>query len=374
MSGKMRFANVVVFGDSLSDIGIKDQTVLGRVVKALGAMTTNPGGRFSDCRNWCDHMFEAATGRSLMAGDAAAVRATSKAHQSFGAASATGGGDSFRYANYAEGGACGATPHSALLRIALGTMKEQVKSFRRDWAAHKAGPGERTLFLVWFGANDLYTAGSPANLMAGVATEVASAQRNELAALVGPQNARFVFVDMGLPLSATRYQKVFDQARVDREAAFADLKAAQLKAQAAGAPKAAGKELEKAAKQAERERKAEYELRRMLNNFESGVLLYNHTLRETAARNGDAFVEMSSVLSRESVTALLEGLRLIPGSQAEGTSKRHVTAADYERTQELVHVTSSDDAHPTDRIYKTMWDRIAATLGERQFGFGRLAG
>lgn len=370
----MRFANVIVMGDSLSDIGIKAQTTLGRVVKALGAMTTNPSGRFSDCRNWCDHMFEAASGSTLMAGDVATALAVSRRHQSFGAQSATPGAASFRYANYAEGGACGATPHKALLRIALGTMKAQVKSFRHDWATHKPGPGERTLFIVWFGANDLYTAGSPANLMAAVATEVAVQQRNELAALVGPQNARFVFIDMGMPLSATRYQKVFDQARVDRDAALAALGTAQAKAQGAGAPDKARKQLAKARREAEKETKAEYELRRMLNNFESGVLLYNHTLREAAAKHGDAYVEMSPVLSRESVTSLLEGLRLIPGSQVKGTSNRYVGAAEYEATDGLVHVTSSDDAHPTDRIYKVMWDHIAATLHERQYGFGRLPG
>lgn len=366
----MRFSNVIVMGDSLSDIGIKAQTTLGRVVKALGAMTTNPTGRFSDCRNWCDHMFEAATGHTLMAGDVGTALAASRRHQSFGAAAATPGQASFRYANYAEGGACGAAPYKALLRIALGTMKAQVKSFKHDWVTHKAGPGERTLFIVWFGANDLYTAGSPANLMAAVAHEVAVQQRNELAALVGPQNARFVFVDMGMPLSATRYQKLFDQARVDRDAALAKLTSAQ----AASAADKARKDLAKARSAADKELKAEYEVRRVLNNFESGVLLYNHSLREAAGRHGDAFVEMSPVLSRESVSSLLEGLRLIPGSQAKGTSDRHVGAADYEATDGLVHVTSSDDAHPTDRIYKTMWDRIAATLHERQYGFGRLPG
>jgi hypothetical protein len=241
-------------------------------------------------------------------------------------------------------------------------------------SSRSAGPGERTLFIVWFGANDLYTAGSPANLMAAAATEVAERQRNELATLVGPQNARFVFIDMGLPLSATRYQTVFDQARVDRDAALAALTAAQRTAQAAGAPQKAGKDLAKAQKEAERELKSEYEIRRMLNNFESGVLLYNHTLRETALRHGDAFVEMSSVLSRESITSMLEGLRLIPGSQKKGTSKRWNTAQGYDNEQELVHLTTSDDAHPTDRIYKLMWDRIAETLNERQYGFGRLPG
>jgi phospholipase/lecithinase/hemolysin len=370
----VRFSNLVVMGDSLSDIGIKARTALGRMVKALGAMTTNPAGRFSDCRNWCDHMFEAATGSTLLAGDVATALAASRRHQGFGPASATPGAQSFRYANYAEGGACGATPHRALLRIALGTMGSQVKSFRRDWASHKAGPGERTLFVVWFGANDLYTASSPANLMAGVATEVASVQRNELATIVGPQNARFVFVDMGLPLSATRYQTAFDRARVEREAALAGLRGAQRAAQAAGSPEKAAKDLAKAEKDAARELKADYEVRCMLNNFESGVLLYNHTLRETALRNGDAFVEMSSVLSRESITSMLEGLRLIPGSQQEGTSKRYSSAADYDAEQELVHLTTSDHAHPTDRIYKLMWDRIAQTLHERQYGFGRLPG
>ena len=47
--------NVIVFGDSLFDIGVKWTTGMGRFARKIGKMTVNPSGRFSDCRNWTDY-------------------------------------------------------------------------------------------------------------------------------------------------------------------------------------------------------------------------------------------------------------------------------------------------------------------------------
>jgi len=219
----MQFRNVVVFGDSLSDIGIMAKTGMGKFAKKIGQMTVNPTGRYSDCRNWTDHMYEAATGRSLVAGDVAATISASKQHQSYSAVSkCDAGADSanwFRYANYAMGGACGGTPYATSKRIALSTMKDEVTAFKKDFGKGINGKGERFLFIVWFGANDLYTAGLPPTQMGSVAIKIASKRRNEIAALVGPQYAKFVFANLGMPLSAARYQEKFDRQQQKSRAA-----------------------------------------------------------------------------------------------------------------------------------------------------------
>ena len=58
--------HVIIFGDSLSDIGRKAKTIMGKAALAMGQMTINITNRFSDCRNWTDFMFEDASGSSLI--------------------------------------------------------------------------------------------------------------------------------------------------------------------------------------------------------------------------------------------------------------------------------------------------------------------
>ena len=352
------FRNVVVFGDSLSDIGIMAKTGMGMFAAGIRQMTVNPTGRYSDCRNWTDHMYEAATGASLVQGSAKATMAASKPHQSFSALSKWNGPDDkwFRYANYAMGGACGGIPHALGKRMALSTMKDEVKSFTKDFSANVHSRGERFLFFVWFGANDLYTAGLPANRMAGVAEKIARKRRNEIAALVGPQNAKFIFVNLGLPLSAARYQEQFDRSEKKNQAAMSKLLLG-------GRSKNDLKITDKFAS-----------TRKLINNFESGALLFNHTLRELAANNGDTFVDMASILSRESVSSLLAQLHLVEGVQQTGTSKQFVSAAHYDSIDSPMQLSTSDKAHPTDRVYRLMWEKIRETLWERQYTFGNLPG
>lgn len=49
---------LVVFGDSMSDIGNKRVTGTGKFARMLGMMRTNEVGRFSDNRNWTDFLWE----------------------------------------------------------------------------------------------------------------------------------------------------------------------------------------------------------------------------------------------------------------------------------------------------------------------------
>jgi phospholipase/lecithinase/hemolysin len=66
----MRMDTVVVFGDSLSDIGKKWKTNSGKAALWAGEMYVSPTGRYSDCRNWTDFMVEAATGKTMIVGSA----------------------------------------------------------------------------------------------------------------------------------------------------------------------------------------------------------------------------------------------------------------------------------------------------------------
>jgi hypothetical protein len=216
---------VVVFGDSLSDIGKKWTTGSGRVARLTNQMYVSPTGRFSDCRNWTDFMFEAATGLTMVVGTAAETIDLSRRH-----ASLTSDGlvltytpHSFRYANYAEGGACGDTPAGTYPAV-LGTFKDQVDAFKKDCRASQIYLGH-TLCIVWFGANDLYTAGREAEGMKQVAEQIADTQRERLSLIVADHNRRmlgrarrstnackFVFVDLCRPLASVRYAARLQQA------------------------------------------------------------------------------------------------------------------------------------------------------------------
>ena len=122
----MLMDTVLVFGDSLSDIGRKWKTKAGRMATSTNQMYVSSSGRFSDCRNWTDYMIEAATGKSLVVDSAAGTIALSKMHTSLSNESLLEGLNSFYFANYAEGGACGDKPAS--MGPFLGTFKGQV-----DW-------------------------------------------------------------------------------------------------------------------------------------------------------------------------------------------------------------------------------------------------
>jgi hypothetical protein len=100
--------SVIVFGDSLSDIGKKWKTKSGKMARATNQMYVSPTGRFSDCRNWTDFMFEAATGLSMIVGTAKDTIALSARHTSLSRSSLVINAspeDSdpwyFQYANYA---------------------------------------------------------------------------------------------------------------------------------------------------------------------------------------------------------------------------------------------------------------------------------
>ncbi len=48
--------NLIIFGDSMTDIGIKKGSVYGVLGRALREMRVNEIGRFSDRKNWTDFL------------------------------------------------------------------------------------------------------------------------------------------------------------------------------------------------------------------------------------------------------------------------------------------------------------------------------
>ncbi len=353
----MRVRNVVVFGDSLSDIGLKVQTYLGKFAKnVLGAVTVSPSGRFSDCRNWTDHMYEAATGNSLIKGTKAATMAASRPHQTLTSQSLVMGNNvahgpgtvlnpkRFYYANYAVGGDCGGIPSNMKGKFGLGEFKDQVKRFETDWrrlhgATQQRDPADdelKTLFLVWFGANDLYTAKCSEMAMADVARKVARKRRRELVDIVGAQNARFAFVNLAPPLSSVRYQQRLQNGAV-----------------------------------------TDQDIRRL----ETGVALYNGILKGCAMENGDGYVDIARAVEPGVLRGILLKLNLIDGTaQPQGTSNRHISSAEYD-VRAAVRIASlppnravatSDLAHPTDPIYRYMWKNIKKEIGNKQWEFGNV--
>ena len=153
--------HVIIFGDSLSDIGRKAKTIMGRAAVRMKAMTINMTNRFSDCKNWTDFMFEDASGSSLIKENHSdTIKASAAFHRL--KANWVLGPDAklrFRYANYAMGGAVGGRIKTLLPGLGITSFAEQVKEFKEDYAklslTEKAGA--KFLFIVMFGSNDIYT-------------------------------------------------------------------------------------------------------------------------------------------------------------------------------------------------------------------------
>jgi|GEM_PF-4029640 len=158
--------NLVVFGDSLSDIGIMSATYLGMVAKTLGAMTTNETGRYSDGRNWTDFLYEWIGSDTLLGVDAATTVKKSGKYQTLTANSliplsnSTIGGAPICYANLAQGGAVAASDVPAMggTLSTLSTQCDRYIDQRRALGPAFTGPA---LHIIWIGLNDIVTCNRP---------------------------------------------------------------------------------------------------------------------------------------------------------------------------------------------------------------------
>ena len=381
----IQIRTVIVFGDSLSDIGKKVKENMGAYARRAGKMTVSPTGRFSDCRNWTDFMFEAAGGDSLVVDDAGESIKKSEVYTTLTEESwALGKSDpkSFRYANYAVGGACGDTPHT--MTYALGTFKDQVDEFEKD--SKKFGELGSTLIIIWFGANDLYTAERPPAQMGAVATVIAGDQRARLLEILKKLNVleyRFIFVDLARPLTSVRYQMRLEKAKTalinavqpDMEGygplpgnpppkRYERLGLLGPLVQAARENEWAAAELSALNKQLEE-----------IEGLETGVRLFNATLNKVAAKNGDRVVQMGTWLAEEQIRALV---RSNYQHGAQPGNAKHISSQQYDLLKKdkefATHLTTVDQAHPTDEMYRLIWLKIYEDIQAAGCTFGNLTG
>jgi lysophospholipase L1-like esterase len=389
-----RMNTVVVFGDSLSDIGKKWTTKSGRAARLGNEMYVSPTGRFSDCRNWTDFMYEAATGSTLIVKSASDSIAKSSSHYSLTSKSFNNlENQSFMYANYAEGGACGDTPASK--GPFLGTFKDQVDAFEKDCKSLTTALGN-TLFIIWFGANDIYTAGRQAAEMAQVAEQIARTQRGRLNLIVrshnetalGPTKAvnygcKFIFCDLCRPLTSVRYSLRLKNAEdkvkalLGKEYVAATRRLGDVSTalhtyqQAFNSPQQyrPGKNWRGIANEMELLR-AQVEATKELEN---GVLVFNATLAAIAHQNGDRVVEVSWCVSEDTVRKLVTGnYRLIAGAMSTAV-KTHIPAMSYGESTTSQHITTIDEVHPSDEMYRLLWLQIYEQIKRSGCTFGKLS-
>ncbi|MRH87821.1 hypothetical protein GFY24_10225 [Nocardia sp. SYP-A9097] len=222
--------NLIVLGDSLSDIGIKREAPTGMFARALGKMRTNEVGRYSDGKNWADFLVEWMGGEPLIRGDKKQTEYATEPHRTLTTNSLvlrTNFGDlaPVKYANYAEGGAIAASDWKPKAG-ALGYLKEQVSAYinaRRKLIDQNQFTGH-TMHIIWIGLNDIITAKRevPANPgpidKPGTGIRPLVQEINELVNEIcdsfptNPSFEHFVLIDLPSPLVSVRFQdKVADK-------------------------------------------------------------------------------------------------------------------------------------------------------------------
>jgi hypothetical protein len=206
----IKIDRVVIFGDSMSDIGHKRVSGMGRIARSIGAMRTNKVGRFSDGKNWTDFLWEWSGGQSMFERDASRTDELSKHHMKLGKFSRFGAParNGFSYVNYAEGGAMGASDRFGM---GLGTFKAQVKSYTDQIKQGNVETGN-VLHIIWFGLNDLVTNGRSKDKMKAVAVEMCGLCEKIMTNCGG--KAYFLFANIPNPQGAVRYMNKEDTQKV----------------------------------------------------------------------------------------------------------------------------------------------------------------
>ena len=192
-----KISRVVIFGDSVSDIG----NMKARNLSKLPMVQLNEWGRFSDGKNWVDYFWESVGGTMFDRGDVSKTLKESKQHLSL-ATAASGGKGKMELVNYAEGGAVGWHKSEGeswggyFTSSLLSTLKEQVTKYNaeRKKAWGSVFSDKETLFIIWIGANDVVTVNREPDAMPGVADYVFDVARS---LLDGAQGSHVVIV--GLP-------------------------------------------------------------------------------------------------------------------------------------------------------------------------------
>lgn len=371
--------HVVVFGDSLSDIGRKWSQPMGMVASCipedgLRMLAVSATGRFSDSKNWTDYMFEATAGRDLISPSReATILASGEYHRLSSRWIQPPGGSRFRYANYAVGGAVGWKASAITKKIGLTTFSDQVDEFEEDFAAvSRAGTQNQHnfLFIVMFGANDIYTDEKDSNVSKSIGNGIIK-QCERLTKILkghGPSPS-FVVAGVGYP-----HQSIFFTSQLE------SLKSEERRELALLGRSSMQDPLARALVSAPRK---DYESK--VARMHGQVATLNTCLRqhcELTATNWHYFS------MRESLLALHEDADTL-GIDVT----RHQTVAQFEKIshkKDNIHyhnpdnvalktpqgrspLFTADQKHPTSHGYRYLWTRMHGLLSDKSLKFGLLA-
>ncbi|WP_347556128.1 SGNH/GDSL hydrolase family protein [Robbsia sp. KACC 23696] len=372
-------SNIVVFGDSLSDIGQKWKTPTGRLGIMLKEMFVSPNGRYSDGGNWTDHMIEAASPVTLLKKTAEATFKRSARHHGMrGSRSTIRGARPFQYANYAMGAAVGDGQHFNKLasQMAFTSFKDQVDLFEQDIRKITGDLGN-TLFIIWFGANDLYTDGRPSNTMDSTVKAVIE-QRNRLSRLMTSRNSPCQFVNVGLlgPMTIVRYIRQLKEA-VNAAVEASNISLSEVLATSTWFTS----QLENAKKiqralPVPRTARAFITLDKVIEDIDRCVIgadLYNAKLRLATETSGDAFADIAFHFNEAVIKHFVE---FYPGALAVGAQDSvaaHFSRDGYIKASKgMVPIATIDELHPTDPVYAQMWEVIFQAIRGTNWTFGDL--
>ena len=396
--------HVVVFGDSLSDIGRKWSQPMGMVAGLLpeclpGESRLSPSmrmlavsatGRFSDSKNWTDYMFEDTAGQSLISPTReATIAASGEYHRLSSRWINPAGGSRFRYANYAVGGAVGWKAVNVDKKAGLTTFSDQVKEFERDLRGISMAGGGRWLFIVMFGANDIYTDVKTTNRSKEIANGIIK-QCEKVSELVGETIADFVVTGVARPQQSVFYSAQLAGKSMAVQQAEGQVKASKFLYEGRKNTGSAVRnnkqdrfqltEAEKILQQAEKEKK---EFNDLCNSLNDQAVVLNQAVFAACVGKGWHYFSMREAMLalQEAAPSLNINARLAQTPAHFGMTSHKKGNIHFSNPEDTrldvsgVHALfTADQKHPTSRGYKALWTRMQELLEKEGLAFGILAG
>ena len=280
---------------------------------------------------------------------------------------------------------------------ALGSFEGQVDEFIR-YAGDDYDYGH-TLFIIWFGANDVYTVKRKPENMGLVAEEIAKKQRDRLHNKV-QGNCTFIFLDLANPLSSVLYESRLRNAEEKLRKAISKKTGSRDHAIPPGLRMDTANKAIKAAKEAKlaQDNKALTALTRQIEKikmFELSVSIFNRQLRQCVGLKGDHLIRIGSKLTEDTIRQLIEQQALEPGANSQDHFSHGIGIAGYNlkkftrrpdhvnsRTRDLgidnrgnplpKHVTTRDKQHPSEALYKLIWQEVRQAIRQTGTVFGNL--
>ena len=395
--------HVVVFGDSLSDIGRKWSQPMGMVagllpeslpgesllLPSMRMLAVSATGRFSDSKNWTDYMFEDTAGQSLISPTReATIAASGEYHRLSSRWINPAGGSRFRYANYAVGGAVGWKASAIGKKIGLTTFSDQVKEFEEDLRGISMAGSGRWLFIVMFGANDIYTDVKKTNRSKEIATGIIE-QCEKVSELVGDTIADFVVTGVARPQQSVFFSAQLAGKSMAVQQAEGFVKASKSRSAVRNNKDSAVRnntqdlfvqaEAEKMLRQAEKQKKEFNDLCNRLND--QAVVLNQAVLAACVGKGWHYFSMREAMLAlQEDAPSLNINARLAQTPAHFGMTSHKKGNIHFSNPEDTrldvsgVHALfTADQKHPTSRGYQALWERMSALLKTEQLMFGNLA-